>query len=325
VRRVVDLDPARLAAVRARFPEIETSREAAPALADPEVDAVVVATPTATHHALAKAALEAGKHVLVEKPLAACSRDADELCALAEARRRVLMVGHVFLYNAAVRWVKDALDAGRLGRVRYLSAVRANPGPARADVNAAFDLATHDIAVASFWLGAEPLAASATGASWSASGIEDAVFATLRYPGGVLLNVHASWLSPRKSREIAVVGEAGMIAFDDMDLAEPLRVYEPPEPAARAPGAWVDSFAEFRSTAGGGAITIPRVDAREPLAAECEHFLDRVADGAPPLSSGPSGAAVVRALEAIAGSLRAGGREEAVASAPVEACATSRS
>lgn len=311
VRWVVDRDPARLEAVRARFPDIQVASDAATAIADPAVDAVVVATPTVTHSALARAALEARKHVLVEKPLTADARQGEELCALAAAAGRVLMVGHVFLYNAAVRHVKRCFESGELGRVYYVSAVRTNLGPVRSDVNAAWDLAAHDVSIVSWWLGAEPVAASAVGAAWLQGGIEDAVFATLRYPGGVLAHVHASWMNPRKAREITVVAERRMVTFDDMNLVEPLRIYGRP-PGEEPGGAYVDSFAAFRASVRNGDVTIPKIATGEPLKEECDHFLECIATGRRPISDGPSGVGVVRALEAIERSVRAGGREEPV-------------
>jgi predicted dehydrogenase len=312
VRWAIDPDRARLDAVRARFPEIVVSSRPDAALADPGVDAVVVATPTTTHHALASAALGAGKHVLIEKPITAESRQGEELCALAERAGAVLMVGHVFLYNDAIRRVKEYLDEGRLGRIYYASAVRTSPGPVRTDVNAGWDLAAHDCSILGYWLDAAPVSAAAAGGAWIKAGVEDAVFATLRYPNGVLLHIHASWLSLRKTREITVVGEVGMLVFDDMNLQEPLRIYERPA-VARDATAYIDSFASFRASSREGEITIPKVAMGEPLKAECDHFLDCIAEGRTPLTDGPSGVAVVRALEAIERSMRAGGREEAVA------------
>src|SRR5437773_1063505 len=155
------------------------------------------------------------------------------------------MVGHVFLYNAGVRRVKQLLDAGRLGRVYYVSMVRTNLGPIRTDVNAAWDLASHDISIVNYWLGAEPKSASALGGSWINEGIEDVVFATLRYPGEVLVNLHVSWLNPRKARDITVVGEKRMLTFDDMNLSESLRIYDKRVTDERTPMTYVDSFASF--------------------------------------------------------------------------------
>src|SRR3954467_364018 len=208
---VVDRDAKRLEQVKARFPTAQLATEAEPAFRDPRVDAVVISTPTSTHYALVKAALAAGKHVLVEKPIATDSAQGAELVQLAEKAGRILMVGHLFLFNAGVRKVKQYLEGGQLGRVYYVSMVRTNLGPIRMDVNAAWDLASHDVSIANYWLASEPATVSAVGGAWINGGIEDAVFATLRYPTDVLVNLHVSWLNPRKSRDITVVGEKKMI------------------------------------------------------------------------------------------------------------------
>jgi predicted dehydrogenase len=308
---VVDRDPARLELTRGRFPDIRTAAEPAAALGDPAVDAVVVATPTVTHYEQASAALRAGKHVLVEKPIATTVAEAEELCTLAESRNLVLMVGHVFLFNTAIRRVKEYLDAGRLGRLFYISMVRTNLGPIRMDVNAAWDLAAHDVAIANAWLQAAPASAAAQGGSWINTGIEDAVFATLWYPDGVMAHLHVSWLSPRKVRDITVVGEKGMLIFDDMNLSEPLRLYDKQVTETRTPG-FIDTFASFRTSIREGDVLIPKVTSNEPLKAECDHFLECVANGARPLADGWSGSAAVRALAAIDRSMRNGGRKETV-------------
>lgn len=309
---IVDRDPSRLAAVHARFPDACISDRAEDALGDPKVDAVVVATPTSTHYPLAKAALQQHKHVLVEKPIATASQQGLELAELADRHRRVLMVGHVFVYNAGIRKVKSYLDDGTLGRIYYVSMVRTNLGPIRHDVNAAWDLGSHDLSIVNYWLGAEPLSATAYGGTWINAGIEDAVFATLRYPNDVLVNLHASWLNPRKARDITVVGEKRMLTFDDMNLSEPVRIYDKHVTDDRIKPAYVDSFASFRASIREGDITIPRVALGEPLKTECEHFLDCITSGRAPLTDAQSGVAVVRALEAIQRSALAGGREERV-------------
>jgi predicted dehydrogenase len=170
------------------------------------------------------------------------------------------------------------------------------------------------VSIANHWLGAEPVTASAVGGVWINGGIEDAVFATLRYPGDVLVNIHASWLNPRKAREITVAGDKKMLTFDDMNLLEPLRIYDKQVTAAVTQPGFVDTFALFRSSVREGDITIPKVPGGEPLRSECDHFLDCVATGKPPLTGGAFGAAVVRALEAITRSMKNAGREERVAS-----------
>jgi predicted dehydrogenase len=180
------------------------------------------------------------------------------------------------------------------------------------DVNAAWDLAAHDISIANWWLDAEPVAASAVGGTWINPGIEDAVFATLRYPGGVLVNLLVSWLNPRKSREITVVGAKKMLTFDDMNLHEPVRIYDKQVTDARTKPTFVDTFATFRATCRDGEVAVPKIPMGEPLRAECDHFLECIATGREPLTGGRQGAAVVRALEAIERSARSGGTEQQV-------------
>ncbi len=314
VRVVCERDSARLAQVAARFPDVEVTTDPEAARADPAVDAVVIATPTSTHFALAAGALAAGKHVLVEKPLAARSDEAARLCGAAEAAGRVLMVGHVFLYNAGVQRVRRYLEANELGRVYYLSMTRTNLGPIRMDVDAAWDLAAHDISIANWWLGGPPRWASARGGTWINAGIEDAVFATLGYPGDVLVHLHVSWLNPRKSRDITIVGERRMLTFDDMNLSEPIRIYDKRVTDEVISPSFIDTFASFRASVREGDITIPKVAMGEPLKAECDHFLDCVEFGKVPITGGRDGLAVVDTLEAIERSVAGGGREEPVVS-----------
>jgi predicted dehydrogenase len=309
---IIDRDAARLAEVHARFPDVQVGEDAEQALRDESVHAVVVATPTSTHYALAKEALERRKHVLVEKPLTKEVKQGLGLLELATSQRLVLMVGHVFVYNPAIRKAKEYLDAGHLGKVYYVSMVRTNLGPIRLDVNAAWDLAAHDLSIVNYWLDAGPVSVSAIGGTWINQGIEDAVFATLRYPQGVLVNLHASWLNPRKARDITVVGERRMLTFDDMSLNEPLRIYDKHSSDVRTRRTYVDSFASFRASVRQGDITVPKVAVGEPLAAQCAHFLECIVSGKQPFTGAAEGIAVVRALEAMQRSIRAGGREEQV-------------
>ena len=309
---IIDRDAARLAEVQARFPDVQVSEEPARAFSDPAVDAVVVATPTSTHFTLAQQALQHSKHVLVEKPLTTKVKQGLGLLELATSQQLVLMVGHVFVYNPGIRKVKEYLDAGHLGKMYYVSMVRTNLGPIRLDVNAAWDLAAHDLSIVNYWLEAEPLSVSAIGGTWINQGIEDAVFATLTYPQGVLVNLHASWLNARKARDITVVGERRMLTFDDMDLNEPLRIYDKQVTDVRTRPTYVDSFASFRASVRKGDITVPKVPLGEPLATQCAHFLECIVSGKQPFSGGREGIAVVRALEAMQRSIRARGREEQV-------------
>ncbi len=272
----------------------------------------MIATPTTTHYDLTLAALRAGKHVLVEKPLAETVEKAVKMDEVAREVGRTLMVGHVFVYNAAAQLAKQYITNQELGRVYYISMVRTNLGPIRVDVNAAFDLAAHDISLASYWLDAAPLSVTATGGSWINRGIEDAVFATVHYPNDVLVNLHASWLNPVKTRDIRVVGDKRMLTFDDVNASEPLRIYDKQvdEEAAQVP--FADSFASFRMTVREGDIVVPRVPTSQPLQQECDHFLDCIQNGEAPMSGGPEGISVVRTLDAISRSMAGRGREAQV-------------
>jgi predicted dehydrogenase len=301
---IIDRDATRLEEVHAHFPDAQVARDPDQAMRDPSVHAVVVATPTSTHYARAKEALERRKHVLVEKPLTTEVKQGFELLELATKYRLTLMVGHVFVYHPAVRKVKEYLDAGYLGNVHYVSMLRTNLGPIHVDVNAAWDLAAHDLSIANYWLNAEPLSVSAIGGTWINQGIEDAVFATLRYPKGVLVNLHASWLNPHKARDITVVGESRMLTFDDMNLSEPLRIYDKQGSDVRIPPTYVDSFASFRASIRKGDVTVPKVPLGEPLAIQCAHFLECIETGKQPFASAGEGIAVVGALEAMQRSIR---------------------
>lgn len=305
---VADANPARLRTVADRFPGVQTTEDALAAIQADDVDAVIIATPTKTHYEFARAALEAGKHVLVEKPLAATVEQAEGLCELAQDVAQILMVGHIFVYNPAARRAKQYVADGELGRIYYISMERTNLGPIRVDVNAAWDLAAHDISLASYWLNADPISASAIGGAWINRGVEDAVFAVLTYPGEVLVHLHASWLNPKKSRDITIVGERRMLTFDDVNMNEPLRIYDKKVADERTDVPFVDTFASFRMSVRDGDITIPKVPMGEPLKAEVNHFLECIQENKRPLSSGAEGLSVVKALDAITRSLADGGR-----------------
>jgi predicted dehydrogenase len=309
---VVDVDQSRLEQVKLRFPDVRTATDAHAAISDPGVQAVVITTPTSTHYPLAKMALNAGKHVLVEKPITDQVQHGEELVELAERSDRVLLVGHVFIYNAAVQQVKKYLEADALGRIFYISMVRTNLGPIRIDVNAAWDLASHDVSIVNFWLGAEPISASAVGGVYINAGVEDAVFATLRYPNDVLVNLHASWLNPKKAREITVVGDKQMMTFDDMNLNEPVRIYDKQVSDARVKPPYVDSFATFRASVRDGSVVIPRIVMGEPLKTECDHFIACIENRSRPMFDARASVGVVRALATIARSVKNHGKEEEV-------------
>lgn len=301
---VCDLSEERLALVRRNIPSVaKFTTDAHACITDPAADAVVIATPVHTHFQLAREALEAGKHVFVEKPLCQSAQEAEVLIGLAEERRRHLCVGHVFLFNNGIRAVRNLIRSGELGRIHYLSSTRVNLGPFRRDVNALWDLASHDISIFNYWLDGEPIAVTAHGGSYLNPEVEDVVMATFTYPHRVLASVHASWLHPRKVREIVVVGERKMAVWDDMNLSEPVRVYDKSVNVERDP-LYSDSFGSFRMQIRNGDVLIPYVAGPEPLAAECEHFLNCVAGKARPINSGEVGLSVIRALEAADRSMR---------------------
>ena len=308
VVRVCDASDARLKAAQKLFRGVQVTKDATAIIGATDLAAVVVATPTGTHHALVKAALEAGKDVLCEKPLARTSAECRELMELAAAKGRILMVGHVFLYNSGVLHLKVDLDRGELGRIYYMDAVRTNLGPVRSDVGAIFDLASHDISIFNFLLGTLPVEVSATGNSVLQKGVEDVGFLTLYYPSGIVCHAHTSWLNPRKVRQLTVVGDHKMAVWDDMNNLEPIRYYDK--------GVTADhyaSFGEFHMILRDGQITIPKVKLSEPLMQQDAAFADCVRTRRQPASDGRMGLAVVLVMEAALGSLKNHGRAAKVA------------
>jgi predicted dehydrogenase len=307
VAMVAEPDDRRRLQIADLYPDVHAVADASLVMDSDAIDAVAIATPTRTHYPLVREALLANKHVLVEKPLTDDLAAAIELEKLAEERGRVLLVGHVFLYNRGVEAVKQYIDEGHLGQPYYISMVRTNLGPIRNDVNASWDLGSHDISIANYWLDARPLAVSATGGTWINPGIADAVFATLEYPGNVLVNVQASWLNPRKVRDVTVVAEHKMLTLDDTNDTEPIRIYDKGVVDERVRDEVIDTVGKFRSMVHEGEILIPRVSLGEPLKAECDHFLECVLHGAVPRTGAAPAVDVVRALDAMDRSMRLGG------------------
>jgi predicted dehydrogenase len=307
---VIDQSPERRSQVSLRFPGVAVGANYAEALEDPTIDAVVIATPATTHFDIASRFIESGRHCFVEKPLATSLEDATKLCIKAEEMDVVLAVGHVFLYNPAILRVKRYLEEGDVGEIRYVSLVRTNLGPPGIDVNVAWDLATHDVSIANYWLGSPPVSVIAAGGSWIEPEKEDTVFAVLRYPEGALVHINVSWLNPVKTRAITVVGSRKMVTIDDINLDEPVRIYDKgidPEP-----NEFIDSFGAFRATIRNGDVTIPRIPGREPLREECLAFIDAALGGSPPVSSGRSALPVIATIEAIEASMRDRGAEKDV-------------
>jgi predicted dehydrogenase len=298
---VSDVRPERLEYVGARYPGVRRFVDHQELLAT-GVEAVVVASPIDTHYALAREALLAGKHVLVEKPLATSVVEAAHLVALAQRQGRVLMVGHTFVYNPAVEELRRRVEAGDLGRIYYGDSARLNLGLFQRNVNVLWDLAPHDISILMHVLGQRPVVVSARGSTCVRATVHDVCYLEIHFSGGATAHAHVSWLDPDKVRRLTLVGDRRMAVFDDVSSTAKLRIYDR---GVECPV--TDNYGEFELAYRHGEIVIPYITWREPLRLECEHFLQCVRTGARPLSDGEQGLAVVAALEAAERSLRSGG------------------
>ncbi len=302
---VADRDADRLAGVLKRYPSVRGESDGAAILADDSIEAVVIVTPAETHHAIAKRALEAGKHVLVEKPLTMKTDEARDLIALADQKKLVLMTGHTFEYNPAVRHLKKIVRSDDFGGIRYIYATRVNLGVFRAGINAMWNLAPHDLSIVFYLLEEEPIAVRALGQSFLKPGIEDVVFLYLEFPSGKIAHVHVSWLDPSKVRRVTVVGGKKMAIYDDLDSEQKLKIYDRGfDSVLFEEGGIRDYQVRLR----GGDIHAPKIEGTEPLRVECAHFIECIRDGKTPLSDGRSGLRVVAGLEAAAESLANGGK-----------------
>lgn len=306
---VCDLNPKALATNAQRYPGVKTTPNFADVLADPDVHGIVLATPAHLHAEMGKQALEAGKHLMVEKPLALHAAEAWELVELAQAKNLRLMVGHVFKFNPAVIALRDLVLKGELGRVLYLYSARLNLGIVRDDLNAMWNLAPHDFSIINYVVGKTPIKVSARGFKLLGRRLEDVAFVTLEYPGGEVAHVHVSWLDPGKVRRMTVVGESKMAVYDDVS-DERLRIYD----RGVMPDKLPDGFGEFKMITRGGDITIPKLDTTEPLRAECAHFVHCIRTGETPISDGMDGYTVVQMLEAAQQSMDSDGTPVAIGS-----------
>jgi len=305
-----DLDSEALELIRLRYPAVNVSTDPESALADTSVDAVVVATPTSTHAPLSLAAIQSGKHVLCEKPLAPTSEESVEVIEAAREAGVVLMVGHTFIFNPAVRRMRELLETGELGQVLYCHSARTALGPIRRDVNALWDLAPHDVSILLHLLDEQPLYVSAHGERYLRDNTEDVVFVTLRMTNRILVNLHLSWLDPYKVRRMTFIGDRKMMIFDDVAADEKLRVYDKgasyEAPAEEARGA---AYGEYGAILRDGDIVIPKVRSAEPLREQISHFLDCCQQGLTPETDGMSALRVVGVLEAASESMRRDGEQ----------------
>jgi predicted dehydrogenase len=298
-----DSDPARLAAVGTQYPAAARTGDFAELLGDPSIDAVAVATPVATHHDLVKAALQAGKHVLIEKPLAASAPEAAELVTLAADLGRVLLVDHVFLYSPSVRNMAELIASGEVGDLLFFDSVRINLGLFQHDVNVLWDLAPHDLSIIDHLIGREPLSVVAVGGTHADHRREDLAYLHLDYGDHVLASVHVNWLSPVKVRHFLVGGSRRSLLYNELDISERLKVYDRGIDVSKDPDGKRQVMISYRS----GDVLSPRLESTEPLLNLVEHFADCIEQGTEPISGPAQGLRIVRTLEAAQRSLSQGG------------------
>jgi predicted dehydrogenase len=299
VKYVVDSSAERRAFVESNFPRTKAVDSVSVVLNDPEVHAVIIATPAGTHFQIAREALLAGKHIFVEKPLATKASEVDVLAALAKEQKLVVMAGHTFIYNAAVRYVKKLIEAGDLGEIRYIYSQRLNLGRIRSDIDALWNFAPHDISIIQYWLGdPEPLSVHRSGMDFMQNGVEDVVFLNLTYPDKIMANVHVSWLDPQKVRKIIIVGSRKMVVYDDI-ADDKIAIYDKgiDKKAILGQNMDFDSLRQVQFNYRSGDILLPQVKFAEPLKAEAEHYIDCIRNGREPLTGIVHARAVVSILE----------------------------
>jgi predicted dehydrogenase len=299
VKYVVDSSPDRRAFVEANFPKTLAIHSVDQVLSDTEVTGVVIATPAGTHFQLAKEALLAGKHVFVEKPLATRVTEVDELDRLAKERELVVMVGHTFIYNAAVRYVKKLVDAGELGEIRYIYSQRLNLGRIRSDIDALWNFAPHDISIIQYWLGdPQPVSVHRVGMDFIQKDIDDVVFLSIVYPQKIIANIHVSWLDPQKVRKMIIVGSRKMVVYDDV-AEDKIAIYDKgiDKKAILGQNMDFDNPRPEQFSYRSGDILMPQVQFTEPLRAEAESFVESMCNGRKPITGIAHARQVVDILE----------------------------
>ncbi|MEK7448740.1 MAG: Gfo/Idh/MocA family oxidoreductase [Planctomycetota bacterium] len=298
-----DLDDKRLQYIRTHYPQLKLTKDPQDIFNDAKIDAVVICSSAVSHYQLARAALESGKHVFVEKPLTLKVSDAEHLVKLTDENKKVLMVGHLLKYHPAVTKLKTLIDSGEIGDIFYVYSQRVNLGKIRHDENALWSFAPHDLAIILYLLGEEPVEVTARGEAYLQPNIADVVFVNLTFPDKKMAHVHLSWLDPHKERKLTVVGSKKMVVFDDMESSDKIKIYD--KGADRAPG--YETYAEY-ITLRSGDVIIPALKLTEPLKNECLHFIDCIKNNKTPLSDGRDGLKVVKILTAAQQSLEQGGK-----------------
>lgn len=299
-----DLDEQRLAKVKQKYPSIRVTTDYEEILNDPKVDAVAIVTPVVTHYKFARAALEHGKHVLVEKPMAASVAEAEKLIELAAKHHLILMVNHTFIYTGAVRKMKEIIEKGDLGDLYYFDSVRINLGLIQRDVNVLWDLAPHDVAILGYLVNEPPVSVCANGACHTGNGIEDIAYLTVYFNSGLIAHFHNNWIAPAKIRTILVGGSKKMILYDDMEASEKIKVYDKGIEVASTEAAH-NALISYRL----GDMWAPRLEQTEALRLVASEFVDSIESGRRPVTDGISGLNVVRILEASEMSIKRRGKE----------------
>lgn len=302
-----DASPERRKLVSERIPKLTIESSFQECLSKHSFDAVVIAVPTEFHFQVGMQALEAGKHILVEKPIAVNSQEALELCLEAERRNVTLMTGHIFLYNDGIVALKEIVDRGELGNLFYIHALRTNLGPLRSDVNAMWDLASHDISIFNYIFGALPMQVTCSAYNMLGRPVEDIAQGVLQYSNNRVAAFFVSWLDPQKKREITVVGDRKMLTFDDMHPERPLTIFDKGVTVSKPPD-YTDTFNNFRMSIRDGDFIQPQISTGAPLRNECYHFIECVRSRTRPRTDGYSGLAVVQVLEALSRSANEGGK-----------------
>jgi len=303
LKLMCDTSESRLGHLKSLYPEVEGHKDFGHLLNGAGLDAVIIATPVRTHYAMAKASLLAGKHTFIEKPMASSAEECEELVQIAEEKGLALMIGHTFLYSPAVIKIKEIVDRGDIGDIRYISSRRLNLGLFQKDINVAWDLAPHDISIILHVLEEVPISVNCRGEAHITPGIEDVTNIHLTFRKHRSALIQSSWLDPRKVREMTIVGSRRMIVYDDVAPLEKIKIFDarvevPPH---------YDTFAEFQYSYHYGDMYVPYLKQEEPLKSECQHFLDCIRNGKTPLSNGRKGLELVKILEAASASLKRNG------------------
>lgn len=317
LRWICDADEARLAAMGRRYPAAQTTTDYQKLLADPKLDAIAIVTPVATHFPIARQALLAGKHLLVEKPLTATAREAEELNELAERNKRTLMVDHTFVYTGAVRKMKEIVHSGELGQLLYFDSVRINLGLFQSDINVLWDLAPHDLSIMDYLIERQPDAVSAIGSCHIEQGIENIAYLMMHFADDFIAHFHFNWLAPVKIRRTMIAGSSKMILYDDIEPTEKVRIYDKGVTTNRTDAdreANYQTLVSYRT----GDVWAPKLDSTEALRYVVAEFLDSIRTARRPLTDGEAGLRVVRLLEAAQQSIKNGGRRIKVLSSSAQ-------